>query len=84
MQARHGPGFDAAGVGVVQPNFRRARRSQIVAQLQEQHVPQVLLELLLEQDVQDVDTHQPAEAYGAERVSGGGFERTVPWRMKKS
>ena len=44
-----------AGVGVIQPSFRRALRSQIVAQLQGQHVPQVQLELLFEQDVQDVD-----------------------------
>ena len=77
MQARHGPGFDAAGVGVVQPNFRCARRSQIVAQLQEQQVPQMHLELFFYQHAQDVGERQHGEVYGAELVDGGGACRTV-------
>ena len=73
MQARHGLEFDTAGVGMAKPNFRRALRVQTVAQLQGQHEPQVHLELFFYEDAQDVDARQPAEAYGAERVRGGGF-----------
>ena len=77
MQARRGPEFNTAGVGIVQPNFRRALRSQIVAQLQGQHVPQVHLELFFYQDAQDVGERQHGEVYGAELVDGGGACRTV-------
>ena len=77
MQARRGPEFNTAVVGVVRPNFRRAFCSRIVAQLQEQHVPQVHLELLFDQNVRDVGERQHGEVYGAELVDGGGACRTM-------
>ena len=77
MQARHGPEFDTAGVGMAKPNFRRALRVQTVAQLQGQHEPQVHLELFFYQDAQDVGESQHGEVYGAELVDGGGACRTV-------
>ena len=85
MQARRGPEFNTAGVGVVQRiHFRRARRSQIAAQLQGEHVAQVLAEHLHEHVAQLVDAHQSAEAYGAEHVSGGGIYRTMRRCRKKA
>ena len=44
-----------------------------IVHCREQLVAQVLAEHLHEHVAQDVDARQPAEAYGAERVRGGGF-----------
>ena len=77
MQARLGPKFNTAGVGIIQSNFRRALWSQVVAQLQEQLVPQVHLELLFEQFAQDVGERQHGEVHGVELADGGGACRTM-------
>ena len=76
--------IDVAGVGVIWSNFPCGQREPDIGHCQEQQVAQMLAEQLHEHVAQHVDAHQPAEAYGAEHVSGGGFYRTMRRCRKKA